>query len=280
MEELNIWLDCIDDFDEKKHRLKEDYDEFVEGILDIPLPRSRELINIPDQWNQGICSYIWLTGAINLLNAVEDIKYEWKIVRDAINPIIKDDGIRYMTMRLETERKAGLIEWYLAIPKVWVKWQTKDNLIKQINIWLKTSPIYTGVSNCNWSMGWNDPIMNLTANKTNGHCLYIIDGDATYRSMGNLLEMPNSFGKKYGDNWYSYMKHDDVDHLMTSYIILDANNSQYFKLFKLKKQLEKIIDESRKWYDMAKYLQAKEIIDMFEKLGISKAIKPLIDKIK
>lgn len=279
MEELLIWQDVIDNPD-PKDRLLDEFLEFADGIEEAKFVWPREYIPVPDQGNAWICSYVWLINIINWYNIIEDINNTWQIVRDRIDPIIKDDWVRHLTTRLSNAKKVGLIEWYLLIPRVWVNGMTKDQRNEKIKKALQKYFIYTGVENVNWSKWWTDPIINFNTSLKNWHCMWLVSCDNTYHTTSNLYEFINHFSDKFWDKWYSYLKEIDIDKMMSAYIIIDKNDSGIFKLFKLKKKLEELIKAWKDSYVLATELDRKDIVELFNKLWISKALQPIIDNIK
>lgn len=272
--EKEIPIDAVVDEPQNGDYNRHEFEEFAEG--DRKTARPDEYIELFDQGNSSLCTRYSLTAIINAYNILEDINTEWKPIRDQIDPSYPDDWIRSLQRRVDDAKKAGLIEGYVAIQKVWWKYpngtvQTKETRLQQIKKALDSGYfLYTGSDKVDWSAWWKNPIISWKSSGV-GHAFDLVASNETYHSTGNLIKIANSFGRDYADNGYNYINESDIDRLFTVYVIIDKKDSAFFQTFKQQQKAKQLIAIAKDLYENANaeqkaWFMEKKIGDWIKKL--------------
>ena len=272
-------LENIYDIPDDRDYLFDEYlqEENGEGIKSAWID---DYFKILDQWQTPMCSLFAGYSIINMYNILEDKRNVWTVVREQKDPKqFGIDNVRSIQVRVEQFRKEGLIEWYLSIPKVWVKTptgiMTKERRLQEIKTaFQKWYFIYTGTDRTDRTIPQN-PILKLWSEIKQWHIIPLTGSDYTYHSTGNLLRTANSFWKKRGDDWYGYIKESDVDKLYTCYVFIPKTNSEFFKTYKKNKKRNEWIKQWREFYQEDVKDWNIEAIKYFDNIQLSKTLTKL-----
>ena len=247
---------------------RHEFEEFAEG--DRRTARPDEYIELFDQGSTSLCTRYALTAIINAYNILEDLNTEWKLIRDPIDPSTPDDGIRSLQRRVDDAKKAGLIEGYVSIQRVWWKYtngttQTKETRLQQIKKAIDSGYfLYTGSDKVDSSAWWKNPIISWKASGV-GHAFDLVSDNETYHSTGDLIKIANSFGRDYADNGYNYIKEENIDKLFTVYVIIDRKDASFFQTFKQQQKAKQLIALAKDLYENANTEQKAWFIE--KKIG-------------
>jgi len=240
--------------------------------------RPEDYYRVLDQWSTPMCTLFAVQAIVNWYNIIEDIRELWQLVRNQHNPI-EDwvDSIRHLQTRIDNARKAGKIEWYLSIPRVWLNTPTGRMTAERRNKQIKTALdkgffIYTGTEYSKRTMN-QSPILNLGDTKHTGHAFSLVGADDIYQSHDNLYKFVNSFWKGWGDRGYGYIKEDNIDKQFTFYVVIPKNNSEFFKKYRANKKVMELISLAKSIYLENK--ENKAIKEYFEKIQLSNTLTKL-----
>lgn len=268
--ELKNWEDNIIDIPDTRDYMFDEYIRQKNEYADWIEYRPEDIVTVYNQWRTAKCTWYWLQHIVNGYNILEDISNEWSVIRPQKDPMeYLDDRPHSLQDRLNQFRELWLIEWYVAIPRVW--WNTPTGIMtaERRNKELKKAMeqwyfIYTGTDRVKWTMTMN-PLLNFW-DKRVWHAFSLVKENDIYHSTGDLYKFINSYGKERWDNGYWYIKESDVDKLYTCYVILDHKDSDFFKRFRSNKKVTDLILKAKELYYEWNYEQKK----YFENIQLTK----------
>lgn len=276
MEELKSQLDfCIDQPDSGEYSFQEYLLERGEEWRGTKI-RLEEYFKVLNQKLTPMCSYYWVIAGVNMNNIREDLDTEWQIVRDQIDPTQKPvDNIRNLFTRVNNARKEWLIEWFVSIARVGDNTptgvMTKERRLKEIKtaigMWY---PVITWTYNVKRTH-WMSPILKM-GDDNGWHIFCLSWKDRAYKSTGNLLKFVNSFGKERWDEGYWYIKEEDIDKLFTCYVLIDKQDSEFFKKYKANRKVMELITKGKEVYQEAVNSKNLEAVKYLEWIQLSKSL--------